>query len=330
MELLIIGGTRFVGRAIVDAAIARGHTLTLFNRGQSNPDLYPDIERIAGNRDGGLAALDGRSWDAVIDTCGYVPRLVEASARYLARAVGHYTFISTISVYTDALPPHSDENGPLATVDDPTTEEVTGGTYGGLKVLCEDVATHEMNGRALLVRPGLVVGPHDHTDRFSYWPHRLARGGEVLAPGVPGRGTQFIDARDLAEWVVVATEQRLTGPYNAVGPADTLTMSAFLDACRKVAGTEATFTWVSDDFLNAHELRSLLDMPQWVSAEDAAFLSVDNRKAIAAGLKFRPPAATITATLDWLRTRPADYAWRAGLSAEREAELLAEWHAAGH
>lgn len=328
MKLLIIGGTRFLGRAIGEAAIDRDHTVTLFNRGTSNPGLFPDLEHIIGDRDGGLAALDGRSWDAVIDTCGYIPRLVQASARYLAPAVKHYTFISTISVYADSPPLDMTEDGPLASTDGIDAEDTTGETYGPRKVLCEQAATEEMHGRALLVRSGLIAGPHDPTDRFSYWPVRVARGGEVLVPGLAGQGVQFIDVRDIAEWVVLATELGLVGPYNVVGPKERLSMAQFMDECRAVTGSNASLTWVDEDFLLDHEVNPFVDLPLWVPAQEAGILTVDSSKAQAAGLSIRPPVATIDATLDWLAKRPGDHVWRAGLSPEREAALLAEWHAA--
>lgn len=325
MNLLVIGGTRFLGRAIVDAAVATGHTVTLFNRGQSNPDLYPGLEQITGDRDGGLVALDGRSWDAVIDTCGYVPRLVAASARYLAPAVDLYTFISTISVYADPSERGITEASAVGELADPDTEEVTGETYGPLKVLCEQAATDAMDDRALLVRSGLIVGPHDPTDRFSYWPHRIARGGTVLAPGEPDRPVQFIDVRDIAAWVVMATEQRLTGPYNVTGPDQPLTMGGLLAACRGETGSDTDLTWVDDAFLLSHEIEPFVEMPLWLPEESAGILTVDTSKAQAAGLHCRPLPETIAATIAWLRTRPNDHVWRAGISAEREAKLLAAW-----
>ena len=310
--------------------MARNHTLTLFNRGQSNPDLFPDVEHLTGDRDGGLDALDGRSWDAVIDTCGYVPRLVEASARYLAPASRHYTFISTISVYADGLAPGTAEDRPAAPTAGIETEEVTGETYGPLKVLCEEAAMEASDGRALLVRSGLIVGPHDPTDRFSYWPTRIARGGEVLAPGSADQSAQFIDVRDIAQWVVRATEQGLVGPYNVTGPNTPVSLGQVLDACRSVAASEATFSWVGEQFLLDHDVAPFSELPLWVPAGEAGILAVDQSKAQAAGLTTRPLAETIADTMDWLATRPADHEWRAGLPAEREAELLAAWHADHH
>ena len=328
MELLIIGGTRFLGRALVDEARAAGHTLTLFNRGRSNPALYPDVEQLHGDRDGGLAALAGRRWDAVIDTCGYVPRVVRAAADALAPAVEHYTFISTMSVYAEPLAEGTDEAAPVGTIPDESVEEISGGSYGPLKALCERAATEAMDGRALHVRSGLIVGPHDASDRFSYWPARVARGGEMLAPVSPGYGVQFIDVRDLAAWTLRATAARLTGAYNVTGPERPLPIGRLLDAARDLTGSDAHFTWMSDDFLIAHDVGPYVELPLWVPAEAGGFNSFNIDRALAAGLTFRPVAETVADTLAWLATRPADTVWRAGLPAEREAQLLAEWHAA--
>jgi len=326
MQLLIIGGTRFLGRALVDEARAAGHTLTLFNRGRSNPDLYPDVEQLHGDRDGGLEALAGRRWDAVIDTCGYVPRVVRAAAGFLAGAVDHYTFISSLSVYGEPLADSAGEGAPLATIADETIEEITGETYGALKALCERAATAGMGGRALSVRSGLIVGPHDGSDRFNYWPARVARGGEVLAPESPDYGVQFIDVRDLARWTLQATEQRLTGPYNVTGPERPLPLGRLLDAARALTGSDARFTWVDGDFLLEQGVAPFIEMPLWVPTADAGFNNFAIGRALAAGLTFRPVDDTIGDTLAWLATRPAGHTWRAGLPAEREAELLRLWH----
>jgi 2'-hydroxyisoflavone reductase len=328
MKLLIIGGTRFLGRAIADAALAAGHELTLFNRGQSNPELYPEVEKLVGDRDGGLDVLKGHTWDAVIDTCGYVPRLVRDSASLLADAIGHYTFISTISVYSELTKPGIDEASALGTIEDETVEEITGETYGPLKVLCENAATEAMNGRALHVRAGLIVGPYDLSDRFTYWPDRVARGGDVLAPGVPSAPVQFIDVRDLGQWTVQATKSGLTGPYNATGPNYELTMESVLSTCQQVAGNDVSLTWVSEEFLLENEVAAYTQMPLWVPAEYAGFGRVNCQKAFAAGLAFRPLADTVRDTLTWLQARPDDYEWRGGLTPEREAELLKKWHQA--
>lgn len=325
-KILILGGTRFLGRALVDAGLAAGHELTLFNRGQTNASLYPGLERLRGDRDGHLKPLIGRGWDAVIDTCGYVPRVVRSSARLLAESVGHYTFISSISVYAEPPIRLMDEQAPLATIDDEGVEEVTGETYGALKALCERAVTEEMGGRALLVRSGLIVGPHDPTDRFTYWPVRVSRGGEILAPASPQVPVQFIDVRDLAHWILHATEQRLTGAFNVTGPAESLTLGELLAESRKVAGTEASLTWVDEEFLMARNVAPFTELPLWLPETVAAFSEVSIAKTLNAGLGFRPLPDTIADTLAWATTRPEDHEWRAGLSSEREAELLAEWH----
>jgi 2'-hydroxyisoflavone reductase len=328
MQLLILGGTVFLGRHLVDAALARGHDVTLFNRGQHNPKLYPEVEKLRGDRDGGLDALRGRRWDATIDTSGYVPRIVRASADLLAGAVDHYTFVSSISVYPHFRSLGLDESAPVGTLDDPSVEEVTGETYGPLKALCEQAAEQALPSRALIIRPGLIVGPHDPTDRFTYWPHRVAKGGEVLAPGRPERHVQVIDVRDLAEWTLNMVERQQTGIYNATGPAYALTMGQLLDACRAASGGDARISWVGEDFLAEREVGAWIELPLWIPESDSdmlGFSDINCAKAIAAGLTFRDLAATVRDTLAWDATRPADREWRAGLKPEREAELLQAW-----
>ena len=328
MKILIIGGTRFLGRALVDEALAAGHNVTLFNRGRTNPALYPQVDQLHGDRDGGLDVLAGRRWAAVIDTCGYVPRIVRASAVFLAKAVGRYTFISTLSVYAEPLDMNAGENAPVGNLADEKVEEITGETYGPLKALCERAAVEAMDGRALIVRPGLIVGPHDPTDRFTYWPVRVAQGGEVLAPIGPNYGTQFVDVRDLARWTLAATEAGLTGPYNVTGPRQPLPIGRLLDAARAVSGSDARYTWVDEAFLTANEVAPFTEIPLWVPDESAAFNAFSIERAVAAGLSHRPLEETVRDTLAWAATRPADYQWRAGLTAEREAQLLQQWHAA--
>jgi 2'-hydroxyisoflavone reductase len=329
MNLLILGGTVFLGRHLVEAALARGHAVTLFNRGQHNPDLFPEVERLRGDRDGDLQALEGRRWDAVVDTCGYVPRVVRASAEMLAPNVDHYTFISSISVYADTSKPGIDEQAPVGTLDDPTTEEVTGESYGPLKALCEQAAEVTMPGRVLNIRPGLIVGPHDPTDRFTYWVRRVAEGGEVLAPGDPDAPVQVIDARDLAGWTIRMIEQRQTGVFNATGPAERLRMADLLTTCRQVSRSDATFVWLDDAFLLEAGAGPWIEVPLWIPATDGqsdGLLDIDIAKARAAGLTFRDIADTVRDTLAWDRTRPADTERRAGLAPERERALLQAWH----
>lgn len=325
MQLLIIGGTVFLGRHLVEAALARGHTVTLFNRGQHNPELFPTVEKLRGNRDGELGVLAGRQWDAVIDTCGYVPRLVQAAATQLATQVAHYTFVSTISVYPDYTQAGIDESAAVGTLADPTVEEVTGETYGPLKALCEAAAEAAMPGRVLTIRPGLIVGPHDPTDRFTYWPVRVAKGGQVLAPSEPTQQVQFIDVRDLAEWTIRLVEAQQTGIYNATGPATPLSIGQFLSACQNVATNPVELTWVSESFLLAQNVGAFVEMPLWVPAEMAGLEQVNCQKAINAGLSFRPLATTIADTLAWHNTRDAAHQWRAGMTPERESALLEAW-----
>lgn len=326
MKLLILGGTIFLGRHLVEAAIARDHQVTLFNRGQHNPDLFPKVEKLRGDRDGGLEALRGRTWDAVIDTCGYIPRLVKASASLLEESVGYYCFISTVSVYAEPPFTGMDETAPLGKVENEMTEQVTAETYGPLKVLCEKAVENNFNGRALIIRPGLIVGPQDPSDRFTYWPARLARGGEVLAPGDPDRLIQFIDVRDLADWSISMIEQHQTGVFNATGPDYPLTFGELLKCCREVTGSDGTFTWVSDQYLLDNQVVPYTELPLWVPQVDAAWDAVSNLRALSLYLRFRPIAETVAATWLWDQTRPASISRRNGLSPEREATLLQSWH----
>jgi len=319
LKLLLLGGPRFLGRAVADTALARGHELTFFNRGRTNPELYPDVEKLRGDRSGDLSALSGRTWDAVIDTCGYLPQVVRASAKALADT-GRYCFVSTISVYADFSGP-VDEDSPLAPLDDLPTDEATNESYGSLKALCEAAVLEELGERALVVRPGLIVGPHDPTGRFTYWPHRVARGGEVLAPSPPERQTQSVDVRDLAEWIVDLCEHDAGGTFNATHPG--FSWGELLETCRIVAGADPEVTWVTDEFLIEHEVGEWMELPLWIADPAMAGADdVDVRRAVAAGLRFRPLADTIRGTLD--EAQPTD---ATGLSAEREAALLAEWHA---
>lgn len=333
MKLLILGGTKFLGRHIVEAAVARGHEVTLFNRGRYGPELFPEVERLRGDRDGNLEALKGRRWDVVIDTSGYVPRVVRASAELLADAVEFYVFVSSISVYGDYSRP-VDEDSPVATMPDESVEEITGETYGPLKALSERAAESAMPGRLLVTRPGLIVGPHDPTVRFSYWTARVARGGEVLAPGYPEKQIQVIDVRDLSEWTLRMAEERRAGLYNATGPDYKLTMGRFLEECRAVSRSDATFTWVGEEFLLEREVGEWGELPLWLADSNEQFRhhnSVQIERAIASGLTFRPLADTVRDTLAWQsegHTRPPKdgiHVPDATLKPERERELLAEW-----
>jgi 2'-hydroxyisoflavone reductase len=332
MKLLVLGGTVFLGRHLVESALERGHEVNLFNRGLRNPDLFPQVERLRGNRDGNLEALKGRSWDAVLDTSGFVPRIVSASADLLAPATGLYVFISTISVYGGFSQPHFDENAPLDKLDDETIEEITGESYGPLKALCEQAVRQALPDKSLIIRPGLIVGPHDLSDRFTYWPRRIAQGGEVLAPSNGSDPVQFIDVRDLAEWTIRMVEANRTGIYQATGPDYTLTTRAMLNQCVQTTGSGANLTWVDTKFLLEKGVQPWVDLPAWLPAEgETAFMqTADCRKALQAGLTFRPLPETILDTLSWLVTRPSGPELKTGLKADREKELLQEWHSQGH
>lgn len=328
MKLLIIGGTVFLGRHLAQVALERGHEVTLFNRGVNNPELFPEAEKLRGDRKEaeGLEALKGREWDAVIDTCGYVPRVVRMSVDALKGHVGTYCFISSVSAYSDFSAGPIDENAPVARMEDATVEEVTGETYGPLKVLCEEAAEAGFPGRALIIRPGLIVGPHDPSDRFTYWPHRVAQGGEVLAPDKPSAPTQFIDVRDLAEWNIRLLEAGKTGVYNADGP--TVTMGEVLEACKTESGSDARFSWVSEEFLAEKEVHGWIEVPLWIpeSAGAAGHFAIDCSKAIADGLTYRPLSVTVRDTLEWDRTREG-HEWRDTLKPEKERDVLAAWKA---
>ncbi len=329
-KILILGGTGFLGPALVELARPRGHTLTLFNRGKTRPGLFPDVETLLGDRDGNLKALEGRKWDAVIDTSGYVPRVVGASAGLLAPNVEHYIFVSTISVYADTSRYGIDEDSPLATVQDEKTEDVSQ-HYGALKALSEKAAETAMPGRVATVRPGLIVGPGDSTDRFTYWPVRVARGGEVLAPGDGEDPVQFIDVRDLAAFILGLVERRDTGTFNATGPAEPLPMRAMLEACKTANGGDARFTWVDSDWLvEQQKVMPWSHMPVWIprSGEAKGMGRVSNARAMMLGLTFRPTVDTARDTLAWFKTLPPERQakMRAGIPPEREAEVLAAWH----
>jgi len=331
LALLILGGTSFLGPHLTEQALARGWRVTHFNRGRRAPDGVPGVETLIGDRDGRLEALAGRSWDAVIDTSGYVPRHVRLSAELLAPAVGHYLFVSTISVYASLAVP-ADEDQPVGRLEDESIEKVDGTTYGPLKALCEQAAREALPGRACVVRPGLIVGPLDPTDRFTYWPARAARGGEILAPNRPGDPLQFIDVRDLAAFILGLVERRVTGTFNAAAPPRRFTMGALLDACVSAAGSGASVTWVPAQFLAEQGVQAWTDMPAWFPpvGEEAAGALVPVDRALAAGLAIRGLDATVRDTLVWHLSRPPEQRdkLRAGLTAEREAQVLAAWHAA--
>jgi 2'-hydroxyisoflavone reductase len=327
MRILIIGGTRFLGRYLVNAALDQSHEVTLFNRGKSNRGLFPQLETIIGDREKNVNKLEGRIWDAVIDVAGYVPRIVRLSANVLKENVARYVFISSISVYEEKIFKKTgiNESDPVGKIEDETVEEITGETYGPLKALCEQTVRDIYGERALIIRPGLIVGPHDPTDRFTYWPVRVARGGDVLAPEKPDAPAQIIDVHDLSRFVIRLIENNAAGIYNVTGPDYALTLSNILETSKQVSGSDAHVRWAPVDLLKQHNVGEWIDMPVWVpdTEENQGFSRVDVSKAINAGLKFRPLEETIRDTLAWAQTRPADHQWKAGLTAEREAEVLA-------
>jgi 2'-hydroxyisoflavone reductase len=340
LRILILGGTGFTGPFQVRYALSRGHRVTVFNRGKTHPGELPkEAEQLLGDRNGQLDALKGRKWDVVIDIPTTLPVWVRDAAEILKGNVDRYVFISTISVYSDTSKPGMDESGPLAeykgadamkeTQD--TLRAARSGLYGPLKVLSEKEAEKWFPGRALIIRPGLIVGPGDESDRFTYWPVRVDRGGEILAPGAPSDPVQFIDARDLAEWTIRMVEQGTTGIFNATGPRFKLTMGEMLEGIKKVTKAESRFTWADADFLAAQKVRPWSDMPVWVPPRrgQAGFSEISIKKALDKGLTFRALPDTTRATLDWFRKQTAERRTKlkAGITAEREAEVLAAWHA---
>ncbi|MDQ3859753.1 MAG: NAD-dependent epimerase/dehydratase family protein [Actinomycetota bacterium] len=324
VRLLILGGTLFLGRHLVEAALDRGDEVMLFNRGETNADLYPELEHVRGDRDGDLSALAGREWDAVVDTSARLPRWVRTAAEALSDAIAHYTFVSSGSVYADTRAAGVDESAPVHTIADETTEEITSPeSYGALKALCERAAEELVPGRVLSVRAGLIVGPYDPTGRFTYWPHRIARGGDVLAPEPRDQPVQFVHGRDLADWILSMAERRVTGVFNAVGPEQPLTLASVLDECRRVTRSDAELVWADERFLVDEGIEPWSELPLWlapnVNPAYAGFLAIDGSQAIAAGLRFRPLAQTISDTL-----ADAEPTGDAGLSPGREADLLAK------
>jgi 2'-hydroxyisoflavone reductase len=301
--------------------------VTLFNRGQTNRELFLELEKLRGDRDGDLSALEGGDWDAVIDPSGFVPRVVRASAELLRGSAGHYVFVSSGSVYAEPYVPGYDERAPIVELDDPASEDVMK-DYGALKAACEDVVREVFPDSHTNVRAGLIVGPHDGSGRFTYWPLRASLGGDVLAPGSPGQLTQFIDVRDLGAWMVDACERRVSGTFNATG--EPLTMASALEACGV-----AEPVWVEEAFLLEHEVGPWMELPLWVPESLAAFLQMSVAKAVDAGLSFRPVEETARDTLEWARESGAQLVTEtpygtAGLDAAREAELLEAWRSRSH
>jgi 2'-hydroxyisoflavone reductase len=322
MRILILGGTRFLGRALTDAAVGRGDAVTLFNRGRSAPSLFLGLETITGDRTSpaDLTPLEGRDWDAVIDVAGYEPENVELSAQRLAKRTGRYVFVSTGSVYSDHSSRQSQaEDAPVWQL----TEDMTdpGELYGARKAASEAIVTRVFGDRALIPRPGLIVGPYDTSDRFPYWPRRIARGGQVLAPGRPSDLVQFIDVRDLAAWIVDACHHDTGGVFNLVG--EPMAFGPFLDECRRATYSDAELTWVESDRLLAAGAMPWTGIPLWLGGvEPIEFFDVDNSRATATGLTLRPLADTIRDTLAWDIERGGPAPDAPSISAEEEARLL--------
>jgi 2'-hydroxyisoflavone reductase len=339
LRVLILGGTGFLGPHCTESAIARGHSVTHFNSGRTEelrktagrPSAVPSgVETLFGNRDPnktaddrktegkanapkdpnspkGLSQLEGKKWDAVIDTSGYFPRIVKASGELLAPVVKQYVFISTISVYKDTSAPF-DETAPLQTLQDPTTEDMGKdfANYGGGKALCEKAAEAAMPGRVTNIRPGFIVGPRDTSGRFIYWPVRASLGGTMIVPGTPADPIQIIDVRDLADWIIDCIEDKVVGVYNATGPEKELSMKSFVEGVRKGVASDVSFTWVANDFLDTKGIHDQFPLYAPPTGDTAGFHRANISRALAKGLKFRPVSETAKATLDWYKSLPAE------------------------
>jgi 2'-hydroxyisoflavone reductase len=328
MKILILGGTIFLGKHLVNSAVKNGHQVTLFNRGKHNPELFPEIEKLKGDRDGDLSALAGRKFDAVIDTCGYFPRIVKNSAEFLKDNVNNYTFISSISVFKDFGEMGMHEDSGIATIEDETIEEITGESYGPLKYLCEKTVNEIYKDKALIIRPGLIVGEDDPSDRFTYWIYRINQGGKVLAPGPKEKHVQFIDVKDLADFTIRMIEKKATGTYNATGPDYNLTFEKFIDECKSVAGSNAKIEWIDQKFLTEAEVAPYTELPLWLPDEMDGGNNCNVSKAVENGLTFRPLKETLSDTLNYINSyidSKKDYILRSGLKPEREKELIDKW-----
>jgi 2'-hydroxyisoflavone reductase len=327
MRILVLGGTGFVGRAFVGEAVAAGHEVTLFNRGRTRPELFPQLERILGDRGVDLSALSGRSWDAVFDPSCYVPRVARLSAEAVAGLAPHYTFISSLSVYADESTAGQDESGPLATIGDPTVEEVTGETYGALKVLSEREVQRVHGDRSLVLRPGFICGPYDNIDRMPYWLRRMERGGEILAPERPDFPVQLIDARDIGRFALAMAERGEGGVFNLCAPQEPYRIGDLLDAAARTVGrADPALAWVSLEFMLEHGLAEWEAVPWWVPPAELAFSRFDASRALEAGLQVRPIDESFRDCWAWDRTRAGEpLRSDRGLAPEREAQLLAAW-----
>ena len=331
--LLILGGTGFIGPHLTQEALRLNWKVTHFNRGKTAVDTVPPgVESLIGDRKGQLDALRGRAWDVVIDDTGFIPKYVKMSAELLAPNVGYCLFISSISAYASFTKPN-DEDSPTGKLSNPDVEEITNDTYGPMKALCEQYSAEAFKGRMSIVRPGYIVGPLDKSDRFTYWPVRASKGGEMLAPGTPHDPVQVIDVRDLSAWMMKLAGARTTGTFNAVSPPNAFTMGELINESLKASPKAATrATWVSEDFLAAHWKPDDLDLPPWspTKGDTAGASLIPVKRAAATGLRSRPLHETVRDTLAWFQTLPADRQakLKAGLAADKETETLQEWHKA--
>jgi 2'-hydroxyisoflavone reductase len=325
MRMLFIGGTQFVGRSMVEAALAAGHEVTLLHRGKTGSRLFPDATHLLADRDGDLSGLAGRSFDATVDVCAYVPRQVRSLAQALGDRGGHHVFISSVSAYDEPSAPGADESTPLVELEDKDGEEITDQTYGGLKVECERAAALAYGDALSVVRPTYVVGPWDHSGRFTWWVDRIARGGDVLCPGPPYAAMQVIDARDLASWTISLAEHQVSGAFHAASPAPPFSMRDLLDTTAAAVAPPATsLVWADADFLTASGVdgRSL---PLWAEGADENVMALDTSAAQSAGLSPRTLSETVVDTWAWMRTQDSPLRPQVGLEPDREAELLATW-----
>ncbi len=321
MKILIIGGTIFVGKHIVSEALKRGHEVTLFNRGKHNPGLFPEVEKITGDRLNDISLLAGRNFDAVIDTCGYFPRALRISSEALKNISPQYTFISSISVYKNLGTGQADENSETSSIEDESTEEITGETYGPLKRLCEKVTEEIFGASALILRPGLIVGEDDPTDRFTYWVRRVSEGGRMLIPDASESPVQFIDVKDLSLFAIDMIERNQSGVFNVTGPAKELSFGELLSVIEKVSGTKPEYIRMSEEFISEQGIAPYTELPLWVPSDSKGVNRTIISKALNCGFKTRPLEETIRDTLSFDRSR-AGHEMRAGLSKAREIELL--------
>jgi len=328
MKILILGGKKFLEFALVEAMLEAGHTPMLFNDGLTNPDLFPQVKHLIGDRDHDLNALKRRKWDAVIDTNGFVPRIVKKSAKMLSGKCGTYIFISSISVYQDFTTPDIREDYPLAQLEDHSFEDYSGDAFGPLKALCEYEIQQNFVGKVLAIRSGIIVGPNDPSDRFAYWPWRVSLGGRVLVPAPPSSNLQFIDVRDLAAFILKLIEDNKEGVLNVTGPKRPTTFGALMVASREAALSDASFVWVEEPFLLEEGVSPWSELPMWIPTSNpsfAGFYTINIDKALKAGLSLRPLSQTVRDTLAWLKTRPDHQKLNAGMDISTETKLLLKY-----